>query len=351
MNQQDKKYIRRWYWSGAILVFIILVIGGITRLTDSGLSMTDWKPIMGSIPPITEAQWEEAFEQYKQFPEYQVINRGMSMGEFQYIFFWEYLHRMFARLLGLVFIIPFIWFVAKKKFDKKQLKRSLFLMFLGAGQGLMGWYMVMSGLIDIPAVSHYRLAAHLSLAFLIFGSCLWFALDLREHQPDPGKGTSELKKWLYFFGILLILQIVWGAFVAGLNAGHIYNTFPKMFQYWFPPELWISEPLLINFVENIVTVQWVHRVVGTLLALIVIMIWIRSYQLKTNFSTKMWGLSLFTIVLTQYLIGVFTLLLHVPIWLGVLHQAVAMILLGILIGFIHHLQNSGSQKENRVATE
>lgn len=350
MNQQDKKYIRRWYWSGAILVFIILVIGGITRLTDSGLSMTDWKPIMGSIPPITEAQWEAAFEQYKQFPEYQVINRGMSMGEFQYIFFWEYLHRMVARLLGLVFIIPFIWFVAKKKFDKKQLKRSLLLLVLGAGQGLMGWYMVMSGLIDIPAVSHYRLAAHLTLAFAIFGSCLWFALDLRESHPDPGKGTSELKKWLYLFGFLLILQIVWGAFVAGLHAGHVYNTFPKMFQYWFPPELWISEPLLINFVENIVTVQWVHRVVGTLLALIVIAVWVRSYQLKTSFSTKMWALALFTAVLTQYMVGVFTLVLHVPVWLGVLHQAVAMILLGILIGFIHHVHCFKNQNDNLTAT-
>lgn len=351
MNQQDKKYIRRWYWSGAILVFAILIIGGITRLTGSGLSMTDWKPIMGSIPPITEAQWEEAFEQYKQFPEYQVLNRGMSMAEFQFIFFWEYLHRMAARLLGLVFIIPFLWFFAKKKFDKKQLKRSLLLLALGVSQGLMGWYMVMSGLIDIPAVSHYRLAAHLTLAFIIFGACLWFALDLRDSHPDPGQDTSELHKWLYLFGGLLILQIIWGAFVAGLNAGHIYNTFPKMFQYWFPPELWISEPLLINFVENIVTVQWVHRVVGTLLALIVIIIWIRSYQLKTSFSTKMWSLSLFTVVLVQYLIGVFTLLLHVPIWLGVLHQAVAMILFGVLIGFIHHVGQFSIQNNITTALE
>lgn len=337
MTAQDKKYIRRWYWSGAILVFVILVIGGITRLTGSGLSMTDWKPIMGSIPPLTEAQWEDAFEQYKQFPEYQMINRGMSMGEFQFIFFWEYIHRMAARVLGLVFIIPFVWFVVKKKFDKTQLRRSLFLFSLGAGQAIMGWYMVMSGLVDIPAVSHYRLAAHLTLAFIIFGACVSFALDLYDRRNIPTSGVSELKKWLYLFSFLLLIQIIWGAFVAGLNAGHIYNTFPKMFQYWFPPELWISEPFLINFFENIVTVQWVHRVVGTLLALNIIILWIRSYQLKTAMSTKMWGLALFTIVLLQYLIGVFTLILHVPIWLGVLHQAVAMVLFGILIGFFHHL--------------
>ncbi len=338
MTAQDKKYIRRWYWSGAILVFVILVIGGITRLTGSGLSITDWNPLIGTIPPLNEAQWEDAFEQYKQFPEYQVVNRGMSMSEFKYIFFWEYIHRLAARFLGVVFIVPFLWFIAKKKFDKTQLKRAVFLMFLGLGQAFMGWYMVMSGLVDIPAVSHYRLAAHLTLAFIIFGACLWFALDLYENRKKEIIGSSELKKWLIIFSSLLLIQIVWGAFVAGLNAGHIYNTFPKMYQYWFPPELWISEPLIINFFENIVTVQWMHRVVGTILALIVILIWVRSIQLKTDTATRMWSFSLFSIVLIQYLIGVFTLIYHVPVWLGVLHQAVAMILFGIVLGYFHHLK-------------
>ena len=338
MTHQDKTYIRRWYWSGAILVFVILVIGGITRLTGSGLSMTDWKPIMGSIPPLTETQWEDAFDQYKQFPEYQVVNRGMSMSEFKFIFFWEYLHRMVARFLGLVFIIPFAWFAVKKKFDKTQFRRALFLMTLGIAQALMGWYMVMSGLIDIPAVSHYRLAAHLSLAFIIFGACLWFALDLYDKKQVEISGRSELNRWLILFTVLLVIQIVWGAFVAGLNAGHIYNTFPKMYQYWFPPELWISEPLLINFIENIVTVQWMHRVVGTLLALIVIVMWVRAIQLKSDLTTRMWSFSLFSVVLIQYLIGVFTLIYHVPVWLGVLHQAVAMILLGVVLGYFHHIK-------------
>jgi heme a synthase len=338
MTPRDKKLIWYWYWSGAVLVFIILIIGGITRLTGSGLSMTDWKPIMGSIPPLTEAQWEEAFDQYKQFPEYQQINRGMSLSEFQFIFFWEYLHRMAGRLLGLVFLVPFGWFLIKKKFDNTQLKRALFLLILGAGQALMGWYMVMSGLVDIPAVSHYRLAAHLFLAFVIFGCCVWFALDLKEKQEPPGKGAAELNKWLAAFMGLLLIQVVWGAFTAGLNAGHIYNTFPKMFQFWFPPELWLYEPLLINFVENMVTVQWIHRVVGTILGLMVIFIWLRTYLLKTAFTIKMWALALFTLTLLQYAIGVFTLTYHVPIWLGVLHQAMAMVLFGVVLGFIHFLR-------------
>lgn len=321
-----------------MLVFLILIIGGITRLTGSGLSMTDWKPIMGAIPPITETQWENAFDQYKQFPEYQEVNRGMSMGEFKFIFFWEYMHRMIGRLIGLVFIIPFVWFVAKKKMDTTQIKRASVLLVLGLSQGLMGWYMVQSGLLDVPRVSPYRLAAHLSLAFIIFGCCVWFALDLKRKSTPINNGADVLKKWLWAFLIILSLQVIWGAFVAGMHAGHIYNTFPKMHQFWIPPELWLMEPLMINVVENMVTVQWIHRVLATVLLVMAIGMWIRSYQFKTAFSTKMWILSIFSVLLLQYAIGVFTLILHVPISLGVIHQAVAMILFGVVIGAIHHLK-------------
>ena len=343
MTPKTKKQFQIWYWSGATLVFLILIIGGITRLTGSGLSMTDWKPIMGAIPPITEAQWEDAFEQYKQFPEYQQVNRGMSMAEFQFIFFWEYLHRMIGRLIGLVFIIPFGYFLVKKKFDAVQLKRAGLLLSLGVAQALMGWYMVQSGLIDVPHVSPYRLAAHLSLAFLIFGCCVWFALDMRSMRKFTGNGAKELKIWLLAFMAILSLQVIWGAFVAGHHAGHIYNTFPKMHQYWIPPELWLMEPFVINFFENMVTVQWIHRVLATVLGIMAIIMWIRSYQINTSFTTKMWILAVFTVVLIQYLIGVFTLIWHVPIWLGVLHQAVAMVLFGIVVGAIHHTIKEISQ--------
>jgi len=335
MTPSDKKYISRWYLSGALLVFLILIVGGITRLTGSGLSMTDWKPIMGSIPPISEAQWMDAFEQYKQFPEYQERNAGMSLAEFQYIFFWEYLHRMLGRLLGIVFLVPFVVFAVRRSFNRRQFGRAVLLLSLGLGQGLMGWYMVQSGLVDIPAVSHFRLAAHLVLAFVIFGCCVWFAMDLSSRSRKGAKGSYELRLWLNVFLVLLIMQVIWGAFTAGLHAGHIYNSFPKMYQFWFPPEMLLLEPVILNFFENMTTVQWTHRVLATLLGVMVIAMWGRTLWMGTSDYIKKWMLALFGTVLLQYAIGVFTLMYHVPVWLGVTHQAVAMVLFGVALGARH----------------
>lgn len=342
MTERDKRHVRTWYWSGAVLIFVMVVIGGITRLTGSGLSMTDWNPIMGAIPPLSETHWEEVFEEYKQFPEYREINYNMTLSEFKTIFFWEYIHRLIGRVLGLVFIIPFAWFVIKKKVDSKNIKRGIILFILGLSQGLLGWFMVMSGLVDVPEVSHYRLAAHLLLAFTIFGFCVWYARDLTPSTIPHDKTGRELKVWLYALMVLLVVQIMYGAFVANLQAGHIYNTFPKMYQHWAPPELWVIKPFILNFFENIVTIQWMHRVFGTLLGLMVILILFRTFMLNSKPVTKRWSLALFSIVLLQYLIGVFTLLLHVPIWLGVLHQAVALVLIGVIVAFTHYLNQPDS---------
>ena len=344
MTEKDKKHVRAWYWSGAILIFLMVVIGGITRLTGSGLSMVDWQPIMGSIPPLTEVEWQETFDQYKQFPQYNEVNYRMTLSEFKFIFFWEYIHRLIGRLIGLVFIIPFAWFIIKKKMNSRQIKHGILLLILGAGQGLMGWFMVKSGLIDYPRVSHYRLAAHLILAFSIFGFCIWFARGLAPKKSERHSSHKELTKWLSIFIILLTFQIIWGAFVAGLQAGHVYNSFPKMYGYWTPPELWVMEPLFYNFLENIVTVQWIHRVVGTILGLTVISMWIRSFSLKPDHKTRMWNLALFSGVLIQYGIGVFTLIFHVPVWLGVFHQAMALILVGISISFFQYLTQKPVKK-------
>ncbi|WP_234567379.1 COX15/CtaA family protein [Rhodohalobacter sp. 614A] len=345
MTERDKKHVRTWYWSGAVLIFVMVVIGGITRLTGSGLSMTDWNPIMGAIPPLSEAQWEEVFEQYKQFPEYREINYNMTLPDFKAIFFWEYIHRLLGRIIGLVFIIPFAWFVIKKKVDARNIKRGIILFVLGLSQGLLGWFMVMSGLVDVPEVSHYRLAAHLLLAFSIFGFCVWYAQDLTPSTSPHEKTGHKLKGWLYLLMVLLVIQIMYGAFVANLQAGHIYNTFPKMYQHWAPPELWVIKPVILNFFENIVTIQWLHRVFGTLLGLMVIAILIRTFLLDAKSVTKRWSIALFTIVLVQYLIGIFTLLLHVPIWLGVLHQTVALVLFGVILGFLNYLNQPGSLGE------
>ncbi|MEX0894583.1 MAG: COX15/CtaA family protein [Balneolaceae bacterium] len=340
MHLTDRQQIRLWYWSGAAGVFVILVIGGITRLTQSGLSIVEWNPLMGVIPPLTDADWMEVFDKYREFPEYQQRNQGMSLTEFKFIFFWEYIHRAAGRLLGLVFLIPFVYFLIKRKFSSLQFKRALILLCLGLTQGLMGWFMVKSGLVDVPFVSPYRLAAHLLLAFTVFGCCVWFALDCTRKTRSTGRPADSAASVRWLVGIflaVLILQVVWGAFVAGLHAGHVYNTFPKMNQYWIPPELWLLEPWARNLSENTAAVQWIHRVLGTLLVMIAVVIWGRLTYSDLNWTVKKWGVILLGFVLTQYLVGVFTLLYHVPIFLGVVHQAMALILFGITIGIYHYL--------------
>ncbi len=341
LKPEDKKWLRLWFISGAVLIILILVIGGITRLTGSGLSMTDWKPIMGAIPPLSEQQWEDAFEQYKQFPEYQQINRGMDLAGFKFIFFWEYLHRMIGRFIGIVFLVPFIYFVAKKKLNAKWLRRSVWLLILGASQGLMGWYMVQSGLVDLPYVSPYRLTAHLLLAFIIFGFCVWYAADLTKFKPQYEPRKREISVWLSLILIVTMIQVAYGGLVAGLNAGHVYNTFPKMFQYWVPPELMALEPWYQNFAENSSTVQFIHRLLATIMGLGAIAYWVRLYMAKTSKSAKLFGLGIFAVVLIQYLLGVFTLITHVDLTLAVLHQFFALILVGILLLALYRVkQNS-----------
>lgn len=336
---EKKKYIAYWLWTGAGLIFAMLVIGGITRLTGSGLSMTDWNLIMGAFPPMSAEEWRQAFAQYKQFPEYQHLNTGMTLWGFKKIFFWEYLHRLLGRVLGLVFLIPFIWFWFRGYFNRKLLKRMFILMGLGAAQGAMGWIMVKSGLVDNPHVSHYRLAAHLLLAFVLIGFCVWYALDLQT-STDTGEATARnrsYKNWgLAILGVFM-LQVIWGALTAGLDAGLMYNSFPLMNESWLPRNGLALQPLLINLVENPGTVQWIHRLLGTLLGLLVIGLWV-----KTKFSPAGKGLSqrvdlLLGAILVQYLLGVFTLLYQVPVTLGVIHQAMAMVLWIAWLVFFHYL--------------
>jgi heme a synthase len=337
MTREQSIWIGRWYWSGALLTLFILIIGGVTRLTGSGLSMVDWRPLLGAIPPIGEDAWKEVFDQYRQYPEYQQRNLGMSLSEFQFIFFWEYLHRMSGRLIGLVFLVPFAWFSWSGWFTRREFKRALVLLGLGLGQGLMGWYMVQSGLIDVPWVSHYRLAAHLMLAFLIFGCCVWFALDLQGGRPvtDRSAPVRRLRRWLWLFLSILLLQILWGAFVAGLNAGAVYNTFPLMNNQWVPSAMNQLEPWYRNLLENQAGVQWIHRWLGILLAA-----GATSLCLKVSFTPEImawrgWAVLVLAALMLQVALGIATLLFHVPLLLAVLHQVVAMVLFGLLLAWIH----------------
>jgi heme a synthase len=335
-----RRRLEIWFWSGAVLVFLILVIGGITRLTQSGLSIVDWQPIMGVVPPLNQAEWQAAFDRYRQFPEYQLLRRGMTMSEFQFIFFWEYLHRMAARLIGLVFLVPFLVFWARGYLDRPLLRRSLLLFGLGAAQGFMGWFMVMSGLVDQPHVSHYRLAAHLMLAFSIFGLCTWYALDLRAKAAGPVAdqvAARATRRWLWAFGVLFALQVLWGAFVAGLKAGLVYTTFPLMGGYLVPPAMLALEPALRNVFENPITVQWIHRVLATALAVSAVVLHLRSPAVRSDAPSRRLSTILLALMAVQVALGGFTVVYAVPVALGAAHQAAALLIFGVYLVWLHRL--------------
>jgi cytochrome c oxidase assembly protein subunit 15 len=319
-----------WLLTGCIMIFLMVVIGGITRLTNSGLSMVDWKLIMGMIPPLNEQEWLETFNKYKQFPEYQQVNFMFTLEEFKSIFFWEYLHRLIGRLIGIVFIIPFIYFLIRKKLTKKLLIQCLLILSMGGFQGFLGWWMVKSGLVNDPDVSHYRLAIHLIAAFLTFGYTFWVALELiyyKREEPD----VPYMRRWLSTLFVVTIIQIIYGAFVAGLNAGFVFNTWPLMGDNLIPEAVIAMKPLWINFVDGIGGVQFVHRYLAYVVALLVIFLFYKSSKFKLNNLQLKSIKSLVAIVLLQFILGVLTLIYGVPVWLGVIHQVGAVFLLGGIV--------------------
>jgi len=310
------------------MVAVMVVIGGITRLTHSGLSMTDWKLIMGMIPPLNELEWQVAFDQYKQFPEYQKVNTHFTLSEFKSIFFWEYLHRFIGRLIGIVFIVPFLIFLIRKSLDRKLIGRCLVLFGLGALQGFLGWFMVKSGLVDRPSVSHFRLAIHLSAAFGTFCYIIWVILTLiRPNRNKESTGKLPLRSRL--LTMVISLQIIFGAFVAGLKAGLVYPTFPKMGDTWIPKivgEAFRSEGISSLF-SNMISVQFVHRTFAYVVVLLVLFIWSTSRkQNLTGLQKNSINILLIT-VLVQFTLGVLTLLYLVPVSLAVAHQLGALVLL------------------------
>lgn len=337
--ENRRKHLRIWLWIGAIITASTLFIGGVTRLTESGLSMVDWEPIIGVIPPISDADWNAAFARYQEFPEYIQARPDMTMGEFQFIYFWEYLHRMMGRFLGVVFAVPFIVFWIRGYFNPPLIRRLLLLFVLGGAQGLMGWYMVQSGLVDNPDVSHVRLASHLVLAVTIFACCIWFANDLlaRPVKTIAMRSRNFLKNTIIWIGVLLGIQIFWGGLVAGLKAGLSFNTFPLMGGQLVPPGAWGMNPTIINLVENPATVQWLHRVLATLLLGAAIALWYRIRRDDTLARFRTWSAWLAGIIVLQYLLGILTVLTHVRIDAAVTHQMVALITVGILLTFLHVL--------------
>ena len=277
--KKDNKKVIYWLLTGCVLIFTMVVIGGITRLTHSGLSISNYKLISGTLPPMNEAEWHEAFDLYKQYPEYQKLNNHFGLEDFKDIYFWEWLHRFIGRMIGLVFFIPFLYFIITKQLTSSTIKKSLILMALGAFQGFLGWYMVKSGLVDRPDVSHYRLAAHLTTAFLTFAYTFWVALDLMfPNKKDIDKRFRNLVR----IGLaVLLLQIIYGAFVAGLDAGFIHNHWPLMSEGKLIHETVYTEqqPLYKNFIEGKSGVQFVHRTLAYIVVIFIIIIWYRAKQM------------------------------------------------------------------------
>ena len=303
----------------------MVVLGGVTRLNHAGLSMVDWHPLVGILPPFGDEAWQALFADYKRFPEYQSINRGMTLAEFKQIFWLEYAHRLLGRVVGIVFILPFVWFLIRRAFDRRLAAKVLAIGVLGGLQGLLGWYMVQSGLVDRPDVSPYRLAAHLGLAVLIYGCLIWVAVGLLS-----GGGVERIRpagRWrgaLWGATALLFLTILSGAFVAGNDAGLAYNTFPLMAGAIVPPDLFLIEPAWRNFFENVPLVQLDHRLLAILTALVVILIWAAALRYLGPMPARAALHAAAAAVLCQFGLGIATLLTFVPVPLGAAHQIGAM---------------------------
>jgi len=336
---KNNKSVIIWLLSGCFLVFVMVVVGGITRLTNSGLSMTDWHLVTDTFPPLTEAKWQETFEKYKQFPEYKKINihNDFTLSDYKFIYFWEWFHRFIGRIIGLVFIIPFFYFLLKKKIDKATLNKCFVLLGMGALQGFFGWFMVKSGLVDNPDVSHFRLSLHLTFAFVTFAYTLWVALDLI--YAEKIAVIVPLRKIARFALAFLLLQIIYGGFVAGLNAGLIHNHWPLMSDGQFIHDTVFIEQksLLLNLTEGKSGVQFVHRTLAYLVVGMILFLYFKSKKHILTSQQKNGLDALVVIVFLQFILGVFTLLYSVPLWLGLTHQIVAFFLLTAMTYTLHRL--------------
>ncbi len=344
-EERARRQVAAWLLVCCALVFAIVVVGGVTRLTHSGLSIVEWQPILGTLPPIDETEWVDTFAKYRLTPEYLKVNRGMSLEAFKAIFWWEYVHRLLGRLIGLVFLLPLLWFWWRGRIERALVPKLAGIFVLGALQGAMGWYMVKSGLIDNPRVSQYRLTAHLAIALAIYSAMLWAALGLLypgRARLDPSH--ARLRRFSWIITALIAYTVVSGGFVAGIRAGLAYNTFPLMNGYLVPPEMFMLEPWYANFFNNLATVQFDHRLGAWLLALLVPWFWLKARRAalapgtSLNASASLAGKLLLGLLAVQLALGIATLLLVVPIPLAAAHQGGAVLLLGAALLANHALR-------------
>ena len=337
-----RRQVAAWLLACCALVFAMVVVGGVTRLTRSGLSIVEWKPLMGAIPPLTQADWQPLFDAYQQTPEYLQVNQGMSLEQFKGIFWWEYFHRLLGRLIGLAFFLPLVFFIATRKVERALIPRLVAIFLLGGLQGAVGWWMVASGLLDDPRVSHVRLSIHLGLAFLIFAAMLWTALDLlSDGRPAPANpARARLARHAVWLSGLLFVMALSGGLVAGTRAGYAYNTFPLMNGHVFPPEYFMLEPWWQNFLHNMATVQFNHRLIAWALFLLIPALWLATRRVRLPGNARLASNLLLAMLGVQLALGIATLLKGVPVALGASHQAGALLLFAVSLWNAHALRRA-----------
>jgi cytochrome c oxidase assembly protein subunit 15 len=328
---KSRRAVGFWLLAVALVILGMVTIGGLTRLTGSGLSITEWNPIMGAIPPLNEAQWADAFAKYQRIPQYVLENHGMSLEQFKGIFWWEWIHRFLGRLLGVVFFVPFVWFAATGAIRRSEWPRFVVLFLLGGLQGFIGWWMVTSGLETRVSVSQYRLAIHLGAALLLLVAILWAALEYLR-----GGKSSGMSKRATGFAVLVYCQMLLGALVAGLHAGLIYNTWPDMNGKVFPEDPFYLSPLWKNFFENEGLAQFDHRIGAYIVAGIAA--WIYVQGIKLSGYAKASAKTVAVITVFQVFLGIATLLLMAPEWLAAAHQITAALLLCTAVWHAYELR-------------
>ncbi len=338
--RRNRAMVRWWLYLICLLVLAMVVVGGATRLTESGLSITEWKPIHGVIPPLNHAEWQEEFEKYQQIPEYKLINKGMSLEEFKFIFWWEWSHRLLGRLIGVVFFVPMVVFWARGQIEPWLKPRLVFGLFLGGLQGAIGWWMVASGLVDRTDVSQYRLAIHLTIACFIFAYLFMIARRLKPREGAAADEQAALSGTGRAVLTLVFLQIFLGGLVAGLNAGLTFNTWPLMDGQIVPHGLFAMTPAWLNFFENVMTVQFQHRMTAYVLIAAVIYLLVKTRRVSTSNRVRRPAYHLTGFVVLQAVFGILTLLYQVPLDIALTHQAFAVIVLAGAVDYLASLRGS-----------
>jgi cytochrome c oxidase assembly protein subunit 15 len=340
-GRESPRAVAAWLFTCCALVFAMVVVGGVTRLTHSGLSIVEWQPIVGTLPPLTAAAWQETFAKYQATPEFRHVNHAMDLAAFKGIFWWEYFHRLLGRLIGVAFFVPLAWFALRRRVHASLVPALTAILALGALQGAMGWYMVQSGLVDDPRVSHLRLTAHLGLALAIFAAMFWIGLSLMRPRAVADEGVVALRRAGSAIAALVFVMALTGGLVAGIRAGFAYNTFPSMNGHVVPPEILMIDPWYRNVFDNMATVQFDHRMLAWTLALVVPLLWwrVRRHAAAPR-AARIGADVLLALLVLQVGLGIATLLLRVPVPLAAMHQAGAVLLFAAALNVAHALRRA-----------